>query len=200
MIGAAHPGQAAAQGRRTARRRAAPHEAARHRTPGQRQPPGQDIGRRSRWRDRPDANAQPGRLRGPRRGRRPGRDRRHRVRPARATASRWPAPPGPGSSSTRPPCPRCRARWSWRAAGVETGGAAHNRRFVGPALQVGGDVAAGGRHPRPRPADLRRAARRDRPGPGRRRAPALADAGVEHWVVGRVEAVPEGSRPGVALA
>ena len=29
---------------------------------------------------------------------------------------------------------------------------------------------------------------------------ALAAAGVEHWVVGRVEAVPEGAAPGVALA
>ena len=28
------------------------------------------------------------------------------------------------------------ARSSWRAAGVETGGAAHNRRFVAPALDA----------------------------------------------------------------
>jgi selenide,water dikinase len=85
------------------------------------------------------------------------------------------------------------------AAGVETGGAAHNRRFVGPALELGRDVdsavvtlahdpqTSGGLLAAISPtevADVRR---------------ALADGGVEHWLVGRVEAVLEGSRPSVAL-
>ena len=50
------------------------------------------------------------------------------------------------------------------AAGVETDGAAHNRRFVLPALTVADGVALGARHAGPRPADLGRAAGRDRPG------------------------------------
>ncbi len=86
------------------------------------------------------------------------------------------------------------------AAGVETGGAAHNRRFVRPSLEVapglepdlvvlahdpqtsGGLLAA--------VPDRHLAAVRD----------GLAGAGVEHWVVGRVEAVAPRSEPGVRLA
>ncbi|HYK95591.1 MAG TPA: selenide, water dikinase SelD [Candidatus Dormibacteraeota bacterium] len=73
-------------------------------------------------------------------------------------------------------------------AGVETGGAAHNRRYVLPALSVGHDVppelvtlahdpqTSGGllaAIPRTTVKDLHR---------------ALEDAGVLHWAVGRVEA------------
>ncbi len=73
-------------------------------------------------------------------------------------------------------------------AGVETGGAAHNRRYVLPALTLGPDIApelvtlahdpqtSGGllaAIPRVAVKDLHR---------------ALEDAGVRHWAVGRVEA------------
>jgi selenide,water dikinase len=85
------------------------------------------------------------------------------------------------------------------AAGVETGGAAHNRRFVAPALETrdiepahaalahdpqtsGGLLAAVS-------PDLLQAVERD-----------LSAAGVEHWRVGRVEALEAGSQPGVRLA
>ena len=85
------------------------------------------------------------------------------------------------------------------AAGVETGGAAHNRRFVGPALELGRDVAPAvvtlAHDPQTSGGLLAAIAPTHIADVGR----ALADAGVEHWVVGRVEAVPEGSRPGVAL-
>jgi selenide,water dikinase len=71
--------------------------------------------------------------------------------------------------------------------GVETGGAAHNRRFVAPALRVAADVAAeivtlahdpqtSGGLLAAIPPDRLAAVRDD-----------LRDAGVEHWIVGRVE-------------
>ena len=58
--------------------------------------------------------------------------------------------------------------------GVETGGAAHNRRFVAPALSVGSACQRDRGHPRPRPADLRWLTRRRSIGSGRgdRRRPA----------------------------
>ena len=80
---------------------------------------------------------------------------------------------------------------------VETGGAAHNRRFVLPALTLGDGVApelvtlahdpqtSGGllaAVPRSAVKDLHA---------------ALEDAGIRHWPVGRVEASPT---PGVSLA
>lgn len=82
-------------------------------------------------------------------------------------------------------------------AGVETGGAAHNRRFVAPFLTVADGVApetvtlahdpqtSGGllaAIPRDAVKDLHK---------------ALGDAGLEHWAVGRVEAA---GQPGVRLA
>ena len=81
-------------------------------------------------------------------------------------------------------------------AGVETGGAAHNRRFVAPHLFVGDGVApelvtlaldpqtSGGllaAIPRDAINDLHK---------------ALIDAGLEHWPVGHVES---SSAPGVRL-
>jgi selenide,water dikinase len=84
-------------------------------------------------------------------------------------------------------------------SGVETGGAAHNRRFVAPALDVAGDVPAevvavahdpqtsGGLLATVPPATLPRL------------QADLLDSGVEHWIVGRVEA-RGGGDPGVRLA
>jgi selenide,water dikinase len=84
-------------------------------------------------------------------------------------------------------------------AGVETGGAGHNRRFVAPALTVEPGCpdellvlahdpqTSGGLLAAIQPAKL-----------GAVEA-ALTAAGVSSWRVGRVERVPDGSEPGVAL-
>ena len=101
----------------------------------------------------------------------------------------------------RPRCRRSPARSSWRAAGVETGGAAHNRRFVGRRSSLGGRRRPGARRRSPTirrpPAACSPPIAPDRVADVRR---ALDDAGVEHWVVGQVEAVTAGAEPGVALA
>ena len=82
------------------------------------------------------------------------------------------------------------------AAGVETGGAAHNRRFVAPALTAGADVptalvtlahdpqTSGGLLAAVAPADLDDTVR------------ALNAVGVQAWEIGRAEAADE---PGVSL-
>jgi selenide,water dikinase len=81
--------------------------------------------------------------------------------------------------------------------GVETGGAAHNRRFVAPQLMVGMDVApelvtlahdpqTSGGLLAAIPRDKLKALHAD-----------LESAGVRHWAVGRVE---EAAEPGVTLA
>jgi selenide,water dikinase len=77
--------------------------------------------------------------------------------------------------------------------GVETGGAAHNRRFVASELVVGLDV----------PPELVTLAHDPQTSGGLLAAiprgtvkalhPALIAAGVEHWAVGRVEAAPKPS-------
>ena len=86
------------------------------------------------------------------------------------------------------------------AAGVETGGAVHNRRFVRPALDLAADVPAdllALAHDPQTSGGLLAAIDRDRLAGVRA---ALADAGVDHWIVGRVEAVADGAEPGVRLA
>ncbi|GAC1667561.1 MAG: selenide, water dikinase SelD [Candidatus Limnocylindrales bacterium] len=86
------------------------------------------------------------------------------------------------------------------AAGVETGGAAHNRRFVRPALNVAADVPAdliALAHDPQTSGGLLAAIDRDRVADVRA---ALTDAGVDHWIVGRVEAVANGAEPGIRLA
>jgi selenide,water dikinase len=81
--------------------------------------------------------------------------------------------------------------------GIETGGAAHNRRFVAPALDVAPGVApelvtlahdpqTSGGLLAAIPRETVKALHKD-----------LVEAGVEHWAVGRVESAPS---PGVALA
>ncbi len=84
--------------------------------------------------------------------------------------------------------------------GVETGGATHNRRFVLPALTVRDGV----------PPELITLAHDPQtsggllaaiaPGDVETLRAALGDAGVESWVVGRVEPLGSGQAPGVALA
>ncbi len=85
-------------------------------------------------------------------------------------------------------------------AGVETGGAVHNRRFVAPALQIAADVGSDlvvlGHDPQTSGGLL--AAVPDRSLATVRAG--LADAGVEHWIVGRVEGLADESEPGVRLA
>jgi selenide,water dikinase len=78
-------------------------------------------------------------------------------------------------------------------AGIETGGAAHNRRFVAPALTIGDGV----------PEDVLTLAHDPQTSGGllaavpADRAPvvvaALLAVGVETWSVGRVEAAPDGA-------
>ena len=82
------------------------------------------------------------------------------------------------------------------AAGIETGGAAHNRRYVAPALTVAADVTpalvtlahdpqtSGGLLAAIRAADFDDTVR------------ALNAVGVQAWCVGRVEATND---PGVTL-
>jgi selenide, water dikinase len=81
-------------------------------------------------------------------------------------------------------------------AGVETGGAGHNRRFVAPQLSVGGDIApelvtlahdpqTSGGLLAAIPSEAVKDLHRD-----------LVDSGLQHWAVGRVE---EAEQPGVRL-
>ena len=82
-------------------------------------------------------------------------------------------------------------------AGVETGGAAHNRRFVADALTLADRRARGAGDAGPRSADERRPAGRDRSGVASTRSRRALDAvGVPHWRIGRVEAA---TTPAVAL-
>jgi selenide,water dikinase len=86
------------------------------------------------------------------------------------------------------------------AAGVETDGAAHNRRFVESSLAVRQGTE---------PALITLAHDPQTSGgllaavpPGRLDAvrAGLTDAGVEHWIVGGVESIEGGEGPGVVLA
>jgi selenide, water dikinase len=82
-------------------------------------------------------------------------------------------------------------------AGVETGGAAHNRRFVEPALTLGAGVAGEAvtlAHDPQTSGGLLAAIPAERAATVR---DALLAAGVSAWIIGRVEASPV---PGVAIA
>ncbi len=95
--------------------------------------------------------------------------------------------------------PALRGALDLAAAGVETGGAAHNRRFVAPALVVDRDVPARLvtlAHDPQTSGGLLAAVPPDRLDAVR----AELDAeGIEHWVVGQVEDC-RGADPGVRLA
>jgi selenide, water dikinase len=85
-------------------------------------------------------------------------------------------------------------------AGVETGGATHNRRFVASAVSVGDGVASELvtlAHDPQTSGGLLAAIPPDRLDAVRA---ALREVGVEHWIVGRVEAIDDGGAAGVALA
>ncbi len=85
-------------------------------------------------------------------------------------------------------------------AGVETGGAAHNRRFVLPALAVDDGVApelVTLAHDPQTSGGLLAAIAPDRLADIESR---LTDAGVDSWAIGRVEAVEPPAQPGVRLA
>jgi selenide,water dikinase len=85
------------------------------------------------------------------------------------------------------------------AAGIETGGAAHNRRFVLPALSVGDgvpDPLVTLAHDPQTSGGLLAAVPPDRLAAIRA---ALTDGDVEHWIVGRVEAAPADGGAGVYL-
>ncbi|MEO5941342.1 MAG: selenide, water dikinase SelD [Candidatus Limnocylindrales bacterium] len=86
------------------------------------------------------------------------------------------------------------------AAGVETGGAAHNRRFVEQALVIAGGVPPAMvalAHDPQTSGGLLAAVDPDRLPAVRA---AFDEAGVEHWVIGRVEPVVADGAPGVELA
>ena len=138
--------------------------------------------------DRPDAGAQPGGLRGPRRACIRGATDVTGLRRCSATASRWRARPASGSSFDAESLPALPGALDLARDGVETGGAAHNRRFVADAL----DVAPGVdpelvtlAHDPQTSGGLLAAIPADRLASVRR---GLDEAGVEHWRVGRVEA------------
>jgi selenide, water dikinase len=84
-------------------------------------------------------------------------------------------------------------------AGVETGGAGHNRRFTAPALSVdpsvGPDLVALAVDPQTSGGLLAAVPERLLPAV----EAELAEAGVEAWRVGVVEALGEADMPGVAL-
>ena len=143
---------------------------------------GRTTERRLRRGDRPDADAQPGGVGGA--GRRPGVRAAtdvtgfgllgHGLEMARASGVRF--------VFEAAAMPRLDGALDLALAGVETGGAAHNRRFVAAVADGRRRRPARARDPRPRPADERRPprgdpARRSRRGgvgPRRRRRPALA--------------------------
>jgi selenide,water dikinase len=81
-------------------------------------------------------------------------------------------------------------------AGVETGGAAHNRRFVAPSLSIGDGVTAelvALAHDPQTSGGLLAAVADDRLAEVEA---ALDGSGVQHWRIGRVEAT---DHPGVSL-
>jgi selenide,water dikinase len=85
------------------------------------------------------------------------------------------------------------------AAGIETGGAAHNRRFVASALELASDVTpelvALAHDPQTSGGVLAAVPRERLDGV----QAALIDADVEHWIVGTVEPPLAGRGSGVAF-
>ena len=134
---------------------------------------GLDAGRRRRRRqgrgDRRDARPQPGGVGGAAGARagRPRRHRRHRVRPRRPRLGGRRAQRRPPRRSTPPALGAYPGAVEAAERGVRTGGDARNRDYVAGHLDSTASAAAEALVLRP--ADVRRAARRRRPGRGRRR-------------------------------
>ena len=103
---------------------------------------GPDERRRSRHRDRADAHAEPGRVRGARRERGRGRDRRDRLRPAGPRTGDGPRVRARASYSRPPALPALDGALDLAAAGVETGGAAPQ-----PSVRRAGTDRRGRRRP-----------------------------------------------------
>jgi selenide,water dikinase len=84
-------------------------------------------------------------------------------------------------------------------AGIETGGAGHNRRFTAPSLAVATGLPAGivalAHDPQTSGGLLAAVPAMDVAAV----EAELADAGVPCWRVGGVEAIVEGAEPGIAL-
>ena len=152
--------------------------------------------RRPRHRDRRHAPPQPSRLGGARGDRDPRRDRRDRLRPAGSRPRDGPRLRHALRVRRFAPSLLLAGARELAAAGVETGGAAHNRRFVAPSLEVAKDV----------PTDLVTIAHDPQTSGGLLAAvppdrvdalnAAFDAAGVEHWWIGNVAA----GEPGVGLA
>ena len=148
-----------------------------------------------RGRDRRHAPAQPGGRRRSGRDGLHGRHRRHRLRPARTRARDGTRIRNAVRLRGQAPSRALGRALDLAAAGVETGGAAHNRRFVAPALEVGANVTADlvtiAHDPQTSGGLLAAVA----PGDVAAVDAALDAAGVERWWIGRVDP----GEPGVAL-
>ena len=195
VIGAVHPDRILRKGGAQAGRHAPADQAAGHRHPRQCRPERPHRARapgRGRGLDAPPQPSRRGRARGVRR---PRCDRRDRLRAARPRDGDGAGLRAHGSSSRRGSSRRSTAPWSWLLHGVETGGAAHNRRFAAPTLTIhpGVDRAREVLAFDPQTSGGLLAAV-----PNDRVATVVAGfgaAGVSWWRVGRVES----GEPGVEL-
>ena len=190
------PGPAAAQGRGATRRPARPDEAARDRRPRLRRAPGTHERGGPGRRDRRDATPQPGGVGGARRAAASGRATDvtgfgllgHGLEMARASGTRF--------VFEAAALPALAGALELAAAGVETDGAAHNRRYVAGSLEVAAGV----------PSELVTLAHDPQTSGGLLAAVppdlvaavegAFDGAGVERWWIGHVTT----GAPGLTLA
>ena len=137
--------------------------------------------------DRPDARAQSELLRAPRRAWRPCGDRCHRLRPARPRTRDGRAS-GARLAFDAARLPALDGALELAHAGIETGGAAHNRRFVAPSLDVDAAVSSElvtlAHDPQTSGGLLAAIPPTGSTGVER----AMADGGLEAWRIGIVEA------------
>ena len=141
VVGTAHPDGVWAKSTAAPGDARLPHEAPRHWSC----PARREAGARRRGRARGgralDAAAQPRRRGGCPSVRAQRRYRRHRLRPARACATRPRRAAACGSSSTPTRCLRFLVRSKWLARARSTGGDRRNREFAGAHVDVVGEVA-----------------------------------------------------------